>query len=170
MNTFSDPIQRTHPSNIPEAQVQVYDDDDTCLFFKKFVEIHVQLADYKLSLMNESQRLGTPFTRALMLHFPNDKRARAQNSEFMLGENILMAPIFKKDATSRDIYLPGPATWTHLWTGEVYEVDENGMSLQDFEAQIGEPAVFTQDTADVKMSYILRDYYGPTADSIFIQN
>ena len=34
MNTFSDPMLRSHPSNIPEAQVQIYDNEDTVLFFK----------------------------------------------------------------------------------------------------------------------------------------
>jgi len=117
MNTFSDPIQRSHPSNIPEAQHQIYDDDDTVLFFKKFVEIHVKLADYKLNLMKEAEEKGSPFTRSLMMHFPDDPHARRSDSEFMLGENILVAPIFLKDAVERDVYLPGPAEWTHLWDG-----------------------------------------------------
>ena len=100
------------------------------------------LADYKHDLMVESSENGTPFTRSLMLHFPHDARARRENSEFMLGENILCAPIFKKKATKRDVYLPGPAKWTHLWSGTVYEVTESGMSLSDFDAPIGEPIVF----------------------------
>lgn len=54
MNTFSDPMLRSHPSNIPEAQHQIYDDEDTVLFFKKFVDIHIRLADYKMDLMNEA--------------------------------------------------------------------------------------------------------------------
>ena len=40
--------------------------------------------------MKESQKKGSPFTRALMLHYPNDSKARSTNNEFMLGENILM--------------------------------------------------------------------------------
>ena len=158
MNTFSDPIMRSHPSNIPEAQVQIYDSVENILFTKKFVEIHVKLADYKMNLMNEAYEKGTPFTRPLMLHYPNDVNARKQNSEFMLGENILCAPIFKKNAKKRDVYLPGPAKWTHLWSGTVYDVTESGMSLSDFDAPIGEPIVFVKDTADVKMTEILADY------------
>lgn len=38
----------------------------------------------------------------------------------MLGENVLMAPVFADGQTSRDVVLPGPAEWTHMWTGEVY--------------------------------------------------
>ena len=110
--------------------------------------------------MKESQKKGSPFTRALMLHYPNDSKARSTNNEFMLGENILMAPVFEEGATSRDVYLPGPATWKHLWTGDDYVVDEDGMTLKDFAAPIGSPAVFTRDTSTIHMSVILADYYG----------
>lgn len=129
MNTFSDPFLRSHPSNIPEAQVQIYDSEENILFFKKFVEIHVKLADYKLALMDEGSTDGSPFTRSLMLHFEHDKRTHRIDNQFMLGENIMMAPMFKAGESTRDIYLPGPAEWKQLWTGEVFSVDEHGLSL-----------------------------------------
>ena len=110
------------------------------------------LADYKMDLMKQASRDGTPFTRPLLLHYPNDATARRQNSEFLLGENVLMAPIFKEGATSREVYLPGPAQWTHLWSGDVFNVDERGQTLVDFAAPIGEPAVFIRDTDSVKMT------------------
>lgn len=131
------------------------------LFFKKFVDMHVKLSDYKMDLMREAEKEGSPFTRSLMLHFPDDARARRENSEFMLGENILVAPVFLKGASARDVYLPGPAEWTHVWSGKTYSVGAKGLSMLDFPAPIGEPAVFTRDTEKVKMSNILREYYGP---------
>ena len=160
MNTFSDPVLRSHPSNIPDAQSQIYDNKENILFFKKFVDIHVKLADYKMSLMEEASRLGSPFTRPLMIHFPHDAVARKENSEFMLGENILVAPVFEEGATTRDVYLPGPAEWTHLWSNEKYSVDSMGMDLMDFSTPIGQPAVFIRDTDQVKMTEILADYIG----------
>lgn len=83
------------------------------------------LADYKQSLMREAAEYGTPVTRPLLLHFSHDERARADYSELMLGENILMAPVFGSAVAredKRDVYLPGPATWTHLWLGTEYQV------------------------------------------------
>ena len=35
----------------------------------------------------------------------------------MLGEALMMAPIFKAGQTKRDVYLP-EGTWTHYFTGE----------------------------------------------------
>mmetsp|Transcript_17146 Transcript_17146/g.23122 ORF Transcript_17146/g.23122 Transcript_17146/m.23122 type:complete len:171 (+) Transcript_17146:1794-2306(+) len=160
MNTFSDPVLRSHPSNIPEAQSQIYDDAENVAFFKKFVDIHVKLADYKMDLMNEASFKGSPFTRPLLVHFPKDPVARKENSEFMLGPNILVAPVFEEGATSRDVYLPGPAEWTHLWSGVKYSVESYGLDLADFSAPIGSPAVFVRDTNEVKMTEILADYIG----------
>lgn len=53
----------------------------------------------------------------------------------MLGENILVAPVFSAGISdTRDVYLPGPATWTYLWHNKVYEVGMNGLLLKDFSA------------------------------------
>jgi len=54
----------------------------------------------------------------MMLHYPGVSELRNVIDQFMLGENLVMAPIFKEGATSRDVILPGPATWTRLFTGE----------------------------------------------------
>jgi alpha-glucosidase (family GH31 glycosyl hydrolase) len=73
---------------------------------------------------------GTPVTRPLLLHFWDDERARNNDSEFMLGENILVAPYLEEGgAEMRDVYLPGPATWIYLWQGTVYEAPASGSLL-----------------------------------------
>lgn len=98
MSTFSDVIMRSHPSNIPLDQAQIYDNVENINFMKKFVKIHAALSDYKISLMKEAYESGTPFTRPLLLHFPDDERARQNSSEFMLGKCLLVAPIFSETA------------------------------------------------------------------------
>lgn len=129
MNTFSDVILRSHPSNMPTTAVQIYDSEDNILFFKKFAVIHARLAAYKYRLMHEAEHFGTPFTRPLLLHFPENKRARREHSEFMLGKCLLMAPIFSASEDSREVFLPGPATWTHAWSGETFTADADGLTL-----------------------------------------
>lgn len=151
MNAFSDAIMRSHPTNLPDDCFQIWDDDETILFLKKFTEISIKLADYKEMLMKETYEKGSPFTRPLLIHYPDDRRARRIHDQFMLGENLIMAPIFKEGATSRDVYLPGPATWTHLLTGEVFHVEE-GQVLEDFACPIGTPAVFIRDTDSYRMT------------------
>lgn len=160
MSAFSDPVMRSHPSSAPDVNYQIYDSDDSILFMKKFVDLHVKMADYKMKLMEEARDLGTPFTRSMMLHFHEDSRARIDDSQFMLGENILMAPVFQHNADSRNVYLPGPATWKHLWTGNEYNVDENGQFLENFSAPLGYPAVFMRDTDSYKITEIFAEEFG----------
>jgi len=121
----------------------------------------VALSDYKRALMVEAAEMGTPVIRPLFLHFPNDEVARKQDSSFMLGENILMAPYFGASEwgeESRDVYLPGPATWTYLWHGTKYHVEQEGQLLVNFKTPIGQPAVFYRDTARTQMSSILSNF------------
>lgn len=58
--------------------------------------------------------------RALWLHYPDDPIAVARDDEYLWGREILVAPIFENDATSRRVYLPkGP--WHDFWTAERLE-------------------------------------------------
>lgn len=93
MNTFSDMIMRTHCGVIPADMYQVYDDVNTTAFFTKFVKIHINLKDYKRKLMFEAEKDGVPPIRSLMLEYPEDKAARKIKDQFMLGTELLMAPI-----------------------------------------------------------------------------
>jgi len=117
MSCFSDMIMRSHPSSAPDTNYQIWDDDQTILQMKKFTEVHVSLADFKMYLMNEHNQKGSPITRALMMNFPENLAVRSVIDQFMLGENILMAPVFGDNLTTREVVLPGPTSWTHMWNG-----------------------------------------------------
>lgn len=54
MNAFSDMIMRSHPGTLPDIDKQIYDTEENILFMKKFVDIHVKLANYKNDLMVEA--------------------------------------------------------------------------------------------------------------------
>ena len=54
MNTFSDVVMRTHPSNKPASCVQVQDSNETAQFFAYFANIHVRLQPYKRQLILEA--------------------------------------------------------------------------------------------------------------------
>ena len=148
MSTFSDIIMRSHPGNNPDDNYQIWNDTETIQFFKNFTDVHVALADYKEALAKEATSTGTPITRPLLLHFSDSPRARAENSEFLLGPNILVAPVFDERADARDVYLPGPAKWYYLWTGQPHEVDADGYHIKEFKAYLGRPAVFVRSTEE----------------------
>lgn len=156
-SAFADVVMRSHPSNMPEAE-QLWTNDATLVHLKKFVDIHVLLSDYKQALMREAHEKGTPVVRPMFLHFPHDKNVLEITDQFMLGENILVAPMFSVDPhgmDTRDVYLPGPASWTCLWTGMVSKITVKGWWLLDYKAPIGQIPVFYRDTESFNAEKVL---------------
>jgi alpha-glucosidase len=76
MSAFSDIIMRSHPSNNPDFNFQIYSDNQTAQFLALFGNIHKLLASYKKQLMVEATTYGIPIVRSLMLEYPDDDIAR----------------------------------------------------------------------------------------------
>jgi hypothetical protein len=112
---------------------------------KKFTEIHIGLSEYKMSLMQEANSQGTPVTRPLLLHWPESDTARAVDSQFMLGENIMMAPAFLADIEEIEMFLPGPENWLNLWTKTWTNTTEEGLTF-NANCSLGYPAVYLRST------------------------
>ena len=83
---------------------------------KKYDELHYQLLPYTYTLAWEARRSGMPLMRSLWLHYPDDTTARSLGSEYLWGRDMLIAPVFEKGATHRNVYLPA-GTWYDWWNG-----------------------------------------------------
>jgi alpha-glucosidase/alpha-D-xyloside xylohydrolase len=84
---------------------------------RKYAELRYQLLPYTYTLAWEARDRGLPLMRAMWLHYPGDVRARGLGTQFMWGRDLLVAPVFTKGATSRDVYLPA-GDWYDWWTNE----------------------------------------------------
>lgn len=62
---------------------------------------------------------GVPTMRPLWYEFPEDKNAYGINDQYFLGPKYLVAPVTIQNATSRSVYFPEGAKWTHVFTKEV---------------------------------------------------
>lgn len=58
--------------------------------------------------------------RSLWLHYPKDKRAAGIGDEYLWGRDMLIAPVYEKGATARNVYLP-EGKWYDWWTGKAVE-------------------------------------------------
>jgi alpha-D-xyloside xylohydrolase len=58
--------------------------------------------------------------RALFLEFPDDEQAATIADQYLLGPDLLVAPVLEPGAVKRAVYLPAGATWTDAWTGQAY--------------------------------------------------
>ncbi len=59
--------------------------------------------------------------RGLVMDFPNDKKARDINDEYMFGPAFLVAPVTEYKARTRAVYLPAGVRWYDFQTGKVYD-------------------------------------------------
>jgi len=82
---------------------------------KKYTELHYQLMPYTYTLAWEARNTGLPLMRALWLHYPNDQQVKNMGSEYLWGRDMLIAPVFEKGATTREVYLP-KGDWYDWWT------------------------------------------------------
>ena len=94
----------------------VFDEEavDVVRFFSR---LKCSLMPYLYSRAVEAHEEGTPMMRPLVFEFPQDPAAAFIDTEYMLGDALLVAPIFSEDKTVR-YYLP-EGRWTDYFTGEV---------------------------------------------------
>ena len=90
-------------------------DEESCDVLRFFVKLKCRLMPYLYAQAMEAHTDGTPLLRAMILEFPEDKNCRSLDLEYMLGESLFVAPIFREDSKV-EYYLPH-GKWVHLLDG-----------------------------------------------------
>lgn len=88
---------------------------------RETVELRYQFLPYLYTLFREHERTGAPVMRPLWFEFPNDKQTYLVSDQYMVGGDVLVAPVVKEGMRTRGIYLPVGAEWVDWWTGEKFE-------------------------------------------------
>lgn len=136
MIVFS-PLFRTHEGNQPVNNVQFDDDEELLAQLAKCGRMHVALKDYLKGLVAEEISDGTPVMRPLFYHY-DEAEAYTEKTEYLLGRDLLVAPVYEEGAKSRTIYLPSDG-WVNIFDGKEYA---GGHMIM--EAPIGKPPVFVR--------------------------
>ncbi len=105
-------------------------DDEASDVLRKFVNLKCRLMPYLYGAAVEARDLGYPTMRPMMLEFPDDLTCETLDRQYMLGESLLVAPVFRADGQA-DYYLPD-GKWTHLLTGEVVRGGKWHREINDF--------------------------------------
>lgn len=80
-----------------------------------------KLKPYLRELNREAHEHGTPPMRPLYYDFPTDAAAVNLADQFMLGPDLLVAPVTEQGAISREVYLPTGTTWVEAWNGQEFQ-------------------------------------------------
>ncbi len=85
------------------------------------IELRYQFLPYLYTLFREHERTGSPVMRPLWFEFPNDKLTYLVGDQYMVGGDVMVAPVVKDGMRTRGIYFPVGAEWVDWWTGEKFE-------------------------------------------------
>ncbi|OZB97687.1 alpha-xylosidase [Paenibacillus sp. XY044] len=94
-------------------------DEEAVDVVRKFTKLKCSIMPYLYNSAVESTERGLPMMRAMMLEYPQDPTCFTLDTQYMLGDSILVAPIFNKEGDVQ-YYLP-EGKWTNYLTGEVLE-------------------------------------------------
>lgn len=130
------PVMRTHEGNRPDTNFQFYDDEDCMNQLARLTEIYVAITPLLKELVKENSIKGTPVQRPIFMHYNTDPRCFTEQFEYLLGEDVLVAPVYEANVSDRKVFLPDDG-FVHLWTGKEFS---KGESL--VEAKLGYTPVF----------------------------
>jgi alpha-D-xyloside xylohydrolase len=94
-------------------------DQEAVDVLRYFTKLKCSLMPYLFGAACEAVQKGTPTMRAMVLEFTGDPNCAYLDRQYMLGESLLVAPIFN-DESMASYYLP-KGTWTNFLTGEKVE-------------------------------------------------
>lgn len=94
-------------------------DEESVEVVRFFSKLKCKIMPYLYSAAYKTVQTGVSTMRAMLLEFEEDPTCAYLDKQYMLGENILVAPILNEEGMAQ-YYLPS-GKWTNFLTGEVVE-------------------------------------------------
>jgi alpha-D-xyloside xylohydrolase len=92
-------------------------DDESVDVLREFTKLKLRLMPYLYDAAVTAHREGIPMLRPMVVEFPDDPASPYLDRQYMLGDNLLVAPVFSADGAT-SYYVPA-GEWTHVLTGAV---------------------------------------------------
>ncbi len=111
-------------------------DEESVEVVRYFTKVKARLMPYLYRNAIETSRTGVPMMRSMVMEFTGDRNCTYLDKQYMLGDSLLVAPVFNDE--SRAIYYLPEGIWTHYLTGEEknggkwYEEDCGYLSIPVF--------------------------------------
>lgn len=135
MGAFS-PIMRLHSDHGQRLPWEY--DAKTAAIAERYLRLRQELVPYLYTTAEQAHVDGMPMARELAIEWPHREGALHSTSEWMLGDNLLVAPMTSASLTQRD-WIP-PGEWTNLDTGKTV----TGPKELTVHAGLGDEPVWTR--------------------------
>ena len=89
---------------------QYYED-----IIRKYLKLRYRLLPFLYTTLREAHSTGVPLFRPLVLNYQADSNTLNLDDQFMIGDDLLVAPILQPNQTNRLVYLP-EGVWYDYWT------------------------------------------------------
>jgi alpha-D-xyloside xylohydrolase len=99
--------------------VNLWTDEETLDVFRTYAELHTALVPYLYRYAEIAHEEGLPIVRPLFLNYPDEAPTYTLEDQYMLGDDLLVAPVLEPDQSERSVYLPA-GRWRYYWTDEVH--------------------------------------------------
>jgi alpha-D-xyloside xylohydrolase len=94
-------------------------DDESVAVLRTFTKLKHRLMPYLYAASVRAHEEGVPVLRPMVLEFPDDPACTYLDQQYMLGDSLLVAPVFNADGDTA-YYVP-EGRWTKLLTGETID-------------------------------------------------
>ncbi|MES1770686.1 alpha-glucosidase [Escherichia coli] len=115
---------------------EFYGGAETIAHFARMTSVFTTLKPYLKEAVALNAKSGLPVMRPLFLHYEDDAHTYTLKYQYLLGRDILVAPVHEEGRSDWTLYLPED-NWVHAWTGEAFRGGEVTVN-----APIGKPPVF----------------------------
>jgi alpha-glucosidase len=104
------------------------------------IELRYRLLPYLYTLFREHAETGAPPMRPLWFEYPDDSRTYLVEDEYLVGRDLLVAPVVTESVTRRRVYFPPGDDWVDWWTGKTFQ----GGTDADVEAPLDRLPLFAR--------------------------
>ena len=94
-------------------------DEESCDVLRFFTKQKMRLMPYLYAQAVYASQTAIPMLRPMVMEFPSDYTCHTLDMQYMLGDSLLVAPIFQENGEVH-YYLP-QGTWTHYLTGKAHD-------------------------------------------------
>ncbi|NIV29741.1 MAG: hypothetical protein GWN58_09615, partial [Anaerolineae bacterium] len=99
--------------------IELWTSDRTVESFRRYARLHLSLFPYLYTYAHQASQTGAPIMRHLFLCYPDDPAVRDLDYQFLLGNELLVAPVLAPGVETWPVYLP-KGEWVNWWDGERY--------------------------------------------------